>query len=275
MNASPHPKLGIIAGGGTAPRRVIEACRAQARDFHVVCLEGQADQGIADDTSHTWLPLGAFGKLRDLAAAEKIVEIVMIGRVRRPSLGELKPDWLAIKALAKIGMNLLGDDALLRAIGQAIEQECGVRVIAAQAILGGALMQEGNLSALSPDTQAEQDIARGIAVARALGQIDVGQSVVVQQGLVLGVEAIEGTDALLARCKALRREGAGGVLVKMAKPQQDDRFDLPTLGPDTIEAAAQAGLRGIAAEAGRSLVIDRDRVKQLADEKGLFVVGVV
>lgn len=256
MNASPHPKLGIIAGGGTAPRRVIEACRAQGRDFYVVCLEGQADQDIADDAPHTWLPLGAFGKLRDLAATEKIVEIVMIGRVRRPSLSELKPDWLAIKALAKIGMNLLGDDALLRAVGQAIEQECAVHVIGVQDILGGTLMPEGSLGALSPDTQAEQDIARGVAVAQALGRADVGQSVVVQQGLVLGVEAIEGTDALLARCKSLRREGAGGVLVKMAKPQQDDRFDLPTIGPDTIEAAEQAGLRGIAAEAGRSLLID-------------------
>jgi DUF1009 family protein len=271
---APLPKLGIIAGGGTAPRRVIEACRAQKRDYFVVCLEGQAAPDLAHDAPHVWLSLGEASKLRDLSTTEKITEIVMIGHVRRPSLLELKPDWLSVKVLAKIGFNLLGDDALLRAIGQAIEQECGVRLIGVQDVLGGALMREGALGSVAPDDQAKKDIARGVEVARALGQADVGQSVIVQQGLVLGVEAIEGTDALIARCKDLKREGVGGVLVKLAKPQQDDRFDLPTIGPDTIEAAAKAGLRGIAVEAGRSLLIDRDRVRQLADEAGIFVVGI-
>jgi UDP-2,3-diacylglucosamine hydrolase len=274
MSSSPSPKLGIIAGGGTAPRRVIEACRAQGREFFVVCLKGQADDNVASNAPHVWLSLGAYGKLRELITSENIREIVMIGRVRRPSLRELKPDWQTIKALAKIGLHLLGDDALLRAIGRTIEQECGVRVIGVQEILGGILLREGRLGSHGPDKIAESDIARGVAVARALGSVDVGQSVVVQQGLVLGVEAIEGTDALIARCKDLKREGAGGVLVKLAKPQQDDRYDLPTIGPDTIEAAAKAGLSGIAAEADRSLLIDGDRVKQLADEKGLFVVGI-
>jgi DUF1009 family protein len=268
-------KLGIIAGGGTAPRRVIEACRAQGRDFFVVCLEGQADKNIANDAPHVWLPLGAGSKLRDLVQAEKITELVMIGHVRRPSLWELKPDWLSMKVAARIGINMLGDDGLLRAIGDAMEQECGVRVIGAQEILGGALMREGNLGAVAPDQEALQDIARGVEVARALGAVDVGQSVIVQQGIVLGVEASEGTDALIARCKNLARGGAGGVLVKLAKPQQDERYDLPTIGPDTIEAAATAGLRGIAIEAGRSLLIDRDQVRELADAKGIFVVGIL
>jgi len=274
MTDVPLPKLGIIAGGGMAPRRVIEACRAQKRDFFVVCLEGQADKDVAHDAPHIWLPLGAFGKLRDLAVAEKISEIVLIGHVRRPSLLELKPDWLAMKALAKISFNMLGDDGLLRAVGQAIEQECGVKVIGVHDILGGILMREGALGALTPDVEAQQDITRGTIVARALGDVDVGQSVIVQQGLVLGVEAIEGTDALIARCKNLHREGLGGVLIKLAKPQQDDRFDLPTIGTATLQAAAQAGLRGIAIEAGRSLLIDRDNVRQLADELHLFVIGI-
>lgn len=273
MSLSSLPKLGIIAGKGAAPRRVIEACRAQNRPFFIVCLEGQADMETPVGFPHVWLPLGAFGRLKEWIAKEEVSEIIMIGGVRRPSLLEIKPDWLALKALAKIGFHFLGDDALLRAIGRAIEQECAVRVIGIQDVLGGALLHEGKLGLQTPDAEAQQDIARGIAVAKILGQADVGQSVVVQQGLVLGVEAIEGTDALIARCKDLHREGPGGVLVKAAKPQQDDRFDLPTIGPDTVEAAAQAGLRGIAAEAERTLIIDRDRVRQLADEKGLFVVG--
>jgi DUF1009 family protein len=254
---------------------VIEACRSQGRAFYVVCLEGQADKDVAWDVPHVWLSLGAFGKLRDLVAAEQIGEVVMIGRVRRPSLGELKPDWLAVKALAKIGFNMMGDDALLRAIGKAIEQECRVHVIGVQDVLGGILLRKGPLGTIKPDDTARQDIERGFAVAKALGQVDVGQSVVVQEGIVLGVEAIEGTDSLISRCASLKREGPGGVLVKVAKPQQDERYDLPTLGPDTVEIAAKAGLRGIAAEAEHCLLIDRERVKQLADEKGLFVIGVL
>ncbi len=271
---SSQPKLGIIAGGGIAPRRVIESCRAQKRDFFVVCLEGQADKDVAHDAPHIWLPLGAFGKLRDLTISEKLGELVMIGHVRRPSLIELKPDWLAMKALAKVSFNALGDDGLLRAVGHVMEQEFGVRVIGAHEVLGGILMREGTLGAVTPDSEAQRDIARGVAVARALGLVDVGQSVIIQQELVLGVEAIEGTDALITRCAGLRREGAGGVLVKLAKPQQDDRFDLPTIGGTTVKNAAESGLRGIALEAGRSLLIDRDQVRELADEAGIFVVGI-
>ena len=268
------PRLGIIAGGGSAPRRVIDACIAQGRSYFVICLDGQTDKDMVQDAPHVWLPLGAFGKLRDLVTAENIGEMVMIGRVRRPSWSELKPDWLAVKVLTKIGFGMLGDDALLRSIGQAMESELHIRMIGVQDILGGALMREGILGTVKVDEDAGHDIAKGIEVVRALGQADIGQAVVIQQGMVLGVEAIEGTDALIARCKNLQREGKGGVLVKLAKPQQDNRFDLPTIGTDTVLAVATAGLRGIAVEAERSLIIDRDKVREIADEKGIFVVGI-
>jgi DUF1009 family protein len=125
-----------------------------------------------------------------------------------------------------------------------------------------------------PDAEAESDIRHGLEVARVLGQADVGQAVVVQQGLVLGVEAIEGTDQLLARCGLLRREGPGGVLVKIKKPQQDRRADLPTIGLTTLEGARSAGLRGIAVEAGGTLILDRKKLAEEADKAGLFVIGV-
>jgi len=125
-----------------------------------------------------------------------------------------------------------------------------------------------------PDEQAEADIKRGIEVARGLGALDVGQAVVVQQGIVLGVEAIEGTDRLIRRCGELRREGPGGVLVKMKKPGQDRRLDLPTIGVNTVREAASAGLRGIAVETGGALVLGRDAVTAEADRMGLFVIGV-
>jgi DUF1009 family protein len=125
-----------------------------------------------------------------------------------------------------------------------------------------------------PDAEAELDIAHGLHIVRALGALDIGQAAVVQQGLVLGVEAIEGTDALLQRCAALRRDGPGGVLVKVEKPGQERRADRPVIGPETVAKAAAAGLRGIAAEAGIVLVVDRDELVRRADAAGLFVVGV-
>ena len=133
--------------------------------------------------------------------------------------------------------------------------------------------RSGLYGSVEPDAQARQDIERGAEVAKALGALDVGQSVVVQQGLVLGVEAIEGTDKLLARVKDLRREGVGGVLVKLAKPQQEKRADLPTIGPRTIKEAADAGLRGIAFEEGGALIVDEEECCRLADRQGLFLLG--
>jgi DUF1009 family protein len=274
MNA-PTPKLGIIAGGGAAPRFLIEACQKMNRPFHVICLEGQADKDLAKDVPHLWLPLGAAAKLKALADAEGIKEIVMIGRVRRPSLLEIKPDWLALKVLTKIGMNMLGDDALLCAIGTAMEQEAGIKVIAIQDVFGDLLTPEGQLGSVKADEDALKDVARGMDVAKALGQLDVGQSVIVQQGMVLGVEAIEGTDALINRAGSVKREGAGGVLVKIAKPQQDNRYDLPTIGPDTIAAMAKAGLRGVALEAKRSLLIEREATIDAANKASIFILGSV
>jgi hypothetical protein len=135
-------------------------------------------------------------------------------------------------------------------------------------------MLEGPLGRHQPDEQARADIEHGLHVARAIGALDVGQAVVVQQGLILGVEAVEGTDELLRRCASLRRQGPGGVLVKAAKPGQERRVDRPAMGPRTVVVAAETGLRGIAAEAGMTLVIDRAEMVRAADRAGLFVVGV-
>jgi len=271
---SAAPKLGIIAGGGAVPRQLIEACQKLGRDYFVVCIEGQADADLARDVPHAWIPIGAATQLKALAAEHQIEEVVLIGNTRRPSLLELKPDWLALKIVTKIGMNLLGDDALLRAVGRAMEEEGGVRVVGAHEVFADLLTPEGQLGKNAPDDDAQKDIARGIEIARTLGKLDVGQAVVIQQGLILGVEAIEGTDALIARSATLRREGSGGVLVKTAKPQQDNRYDLPTIGPDTLRICVQAGLRGIALEAGRSLLVEREKTVKLADESGLFIIGI-
>jgi len=265
-------KLGLVAGGGVLPRRVIERCRAEGRDVFVVALKGQADPDAVGDVPHTWIPLGAPGRgLRALRRAA-CHEMVLAGPVRRPSLTELRPDWTAMRFFASLGRRALGDDGLLRAVIRALETE-GFRVRGLQEILGDVLAPTGALGAVAPDATAREDIRRGRAVAGALGRADVGQAVVVQQGLVLGVEAIEGTDALVRRCAALHRAGPGGVLVKLPKPGQDSRADLPAIGPATIATAAASGLRGLAVAADATLLVDPDATIAAADRHRLFLQG--
>jgi DUF1009 family protein len=264
--------LGILAGGGALPRRLIAACRDVARPCFVVAFEGQADAATVADVPHGWAALGAAGRVFDLLRGAGVHEIVLAGAIRRPSLLELKPDVKGTQLLARIGLRAFGDDGVLRAVIAELERE-GFRVVGVQDVLGSLPAPAGQLGRIAPDDQARADIARGVEVARALGAVDVGQAAVVQQGIVLGVEAVEGTDALLGRVGALRRDGPGGVLVKLAKPAQDRRVDLPTVGVATVEKAAAAGLAGIAVEAGATLVLDLAGVIAAADAAGLFLEG--
>ncbi len=266
-------KLAIFAGGGELPARLAEAARGSGRDVFMVAFEGHTLASAVVGVPHLWSRFGAASAILDFLHGHGVTELVLAGPVRRPSITEIMPDWRATKFLARIGARALGDDGFLRGIVRGLEEE-GFRVVGIQDILSDLLAPVGALGALMPDAAAEADIARGIEVARMVGALDVGQAVVVQQGLVLGVEAIEGTDALINRCGPLRRDGVGGVLVKVKKPQQDRRLDLPTVGVQTVQSAAAAGLRGIAIEAGGTLVMDRPALVAAADGAGLFVVGV-
>lgn len=265
-------KLGLIAGGGELPARVIAACREAGRPLFVLALEGFTNPDCLAEVDHAWIRLGAAGEGFRHLHAHNVQDIVMVGPVRRPSLADLRPDWRATRLFAKVGLKALGDDGLLRAVIAEVEQE-GFRVIGVDQILGGHVARRGTLGSVQPDDQALADLAHGAAVARALGQLDVGQGVVVQQGIVLAAEAVEGTDAMLSRCAGLRREGPGGVLVKMCKPQQDRRADLPTVGPVTVLRAAEAGLRGIGVQAGAAVLVDVAEIRRQADALGLFVIG--
>jgi DUF1009 family protein len=162
---------------------------------------------------------------------------------------------------------------LLSAVVAELERE-GFRVIGADQLLGAEIAPEGPLGAIRPSAQSAADIAHGLRIAQTLGALDIGQAVIVQQGLVLGVEAIEGTDELLRRCAALRREGSGGVLIKIEKPGQERRADQPTIGLRTVQLASETGLLGIAVEADATIVLDRQEVIRAADRAGLFVIGV-
>lgn len=266
-------KLGIVAGSGDLPQRILDAAKAAGRPVFVLALEGFATPALVAGMPHGWIRLGAAADGLQMLRDNGVTELVLAGGVKRPSFLALRPDWRTAKFLAKVGRRALGDDGILGAIVKEIEGE-GFSVVGADAILNSALAPQGVLGRIAPDEQAQQDIARGAAVARALGAVDVGQAVVVQQGVVLGVEGAEGTEQLIARCAPLALEGPGGVLVKLAKPEQERRADLPTIGPKTIEQAASAGLRGIAVEAGGALIVDRAETIDAADRRGLFLVGI-
>lgn len=267
-------RLGIIAGGGDLPRQVATTCRRAGQSFFVIALEGQgAEAWLTPDLPYGIFRLGAAGAMLDRLRAEGVTEIVLAGSVRRPSLADLRPDWYAARFFARLGLKAMGDDGLLRAVASLLEEE-GFRVVAVQSLIADLLMPVGILTRVEPDEQGLADIAHGLSVSHALGAVDVGQAVVVQGGLVLGVEAIEGTDALIARCDGLKRAGTGPVLVKRAKPGQDRRLDLPTIGPDTVAACIAAGFAGIAAEAGGTLFVGREAAVAIADAAGLWIKGI-
>lgn len=267
-------KLGIIAGGGTLPQTLINHCLQNKREFFVLAIENNADKAIfTEDIPHKWIRIGQAGTGFKLMHEQNVEEIVMIGTIHRPTLADLVPDLRTATFFAKIGLKSVGDDGILRALINDIESE-NMRVVGIHEVIPDLLVKEGVLTKHKPDKQALADISRGVEVARELGKLDVGQAVIVQQGLVLGVEGIEGTDKLIERCGTYQRKGVGGVLVKLRKPQQDMRIDLPTIGTKTIENLHSAGMRGIAIHAGNALIVNEAEVIALADKYSMFICGI-
>jgi DUF1009 family protein len=267
-------KLGILAGGGDLPIRIYDACRSAGRPVHLIAVEGQAEAERLAGIPCDWSRPGALERTVELLRAARVEELVMAGNFKRPSLAALRPDAAVLKLLARNGARLLSDDRLINVLIEYFEQEAGLRVVSADHVMEELLTPAGPLGRVSPSGADVEDIALGVRVARQLGAFDIGQAVVVREGIVLGVEAIEGTDALIARCAQWRAETPAGVLVKVRKPQQQQRADPPVIGTTTVAAATAAGLRGIAVQAQAALIIDREEVVRRADAAGLFLVGV-
>lgn len=274
MVATDLPTLGIIAGAGLLPRRIADHCVAQGRSFHLLLLDGHADPALHAGLSFQTVRLGAAGEMFERMRQAGCAEVVFAGKVERPSWRALRPDWRATKFIAEFALKAdKGDNALMAAIVATCEAE-GFKVRAPAELLGEPQLRPGPLGRLSPDGPQHNDIQLGLAVARAIGRLDIGHAVVIQAGVVLGVEAAEGTDKLIERGGALRRDGVGPVLVKLRKPQQEIRADPPTIGPATVARAAAAGFSGIAIEAGSTLIIDAEATVAEADRAGLFLLAV-
>lgn len=271
--------LAIISGAGILPFTVAEAARAAGRRPVLFAVRGFADAEAVAAFDHHWIGVGQLGRFLRLARAEGCTEVVAIGGVVRPTLAQLWPDWKTLAMLPRVVSALRGgDDHLLRRVAAIMERE-GMRVIGAHEIAPQILMPLGQVGAIGPSPRDAADIERGLAVLRATGPFDIGQAVVVADQRVLALEGAEGTDRMLAHLAALRSAGhirvpkGAGVLVKAAKPGQDRRLDLPSIGPRTLEGAIQAGLAGLAVEAGSAVVAEPERIAALADRHGLFVIG--
>ena len=272
-------KLGLIAGGGSLPVEIARHCERSGRPLFVVRLKGFAGDALAPYA-------GAEVGIAELGRCIKVLKragceaICLAGHVARPDFSSLVPDLRGLAVLPRaIGAARKGDDALLRLLVGEFEKE-GFTVEGAHDVMEDLSLPAGLLGRHAPREDARADAAKALEVARAIGRLDVGQAAVVAHGLVLAVEAQEGTDAMLARVAALPahlkgRPGAGeGVLAKAPKPIQETRVDLPTIGRATVEAVARAGLAGIVGEAGRLLVLDREETIALADDMGVFILGV-
>lgn len=266
--------IAIIAGGGPFPLRLAQHARAGGRPVFVVIIKEFADGTSYADFPHEVVRVGAGGRIIALLRQHGVKQLVMSGAARRLSLLSLMPDLWTAGMIARAGKAaVMGDDTLLRAVTTVLEEE-GFQVVSVNSLRADLMPAGGLLAGPAPDEMARHDIGRGIGILRAMAASDVGQSCVVQQGLVLGIEAIEGTDAMMQRAGAQLREGPGGVLLKLAKPSQDPRLDMPTIGPVTVQNAIATGLRGIAIEAGRTVLADRDEAVAAAEAAGLFIISI-
>lgn len=271
-------KLGLIAGGGDLPRTLAERCRLSGRPLFVVRLRGFAAPGL-DAYPGADIGIAELGKCFAALRGAGCEAVCFAGQVARPDFSALMPDLRGLRALpAALAAARRGDDALLRFLVAEFEGE-GFGVEGAEAVDEGLRLAPGALGRFAPGAEHAADLAHAVRIARAIGALDIGQAAVVVDGLVLAVEAQEGTDALLARVAdlpaALRGEPGArrGVLVKWPKPIQERRVDLPTMGPATVELAAAAGLAGVAGEARGLLLLDAPATRAAADRLGLFVFG--
>jgi DUF1009 family protein len=271
--------LAIICGGGTVPLAVAEGAQRRGRRVMLFPLRGFADPQAVTAYPHHWIGLGQLGRFCRLAHAEGCGDVVFVGALVRPSVAQLRLDWHALLRLPSIfAMFGGGDDHLLTGVSRLLERE-GFRVVGAHEVAPEITAPVGPLGCHRPDDAVERDIDLGFSLLAATSPFDIGQAAVIARRRVLAVEAAEGTDAMLERISALRATGrlglpnGLGVLVKAPKQHQDRRYDLPSIGPNTVEGAAKAGLAGIAVVAGATILAEPQRVVEAADRNGLFVIG--
>ncbi len=271
MTENNSDKIGIIAGGGQFPLIFASAVRKQEMQVYAAAHQGETDESLTDLVGQLqWIKLGQLGKIVNFFKQHEVRKTVFVGSITKTNIfRDLRPDIKGLGLWNKI--NIKQDDAILRAVADSLEKE-GIRVVAPTDYVPELLFPEGVISRKKPTKDQTEDIVFGWKTARSIGSQDIGQCVVVRNRTVLAVEAIEGTDAAILRGGALGKEKA--VVVKLRKPEQDLRFDLPAIGTKTIESMKEVHAAVLAVEAGYALLFDRESVKKAADDAGIVVIGV-
>ena len=279
MTTSNQSPLGIIAGGGDVPTYIANAATRSGRPVFIVAIEGEADPGI-EAFPHELLKWGQIGRMESVFHNHGVKELVLVGNISKlPDYTRIRLDMGALRVVPKV-LKLIrsGDNNLLSGV-IALLADMGFTVIGAHEVAPELVAGEGPLGAKKPTDSHMEDLALAMEASRAIGKLDAGQAAVAINGRVVALEAAEGTDGMLERVASLREsgrfkwKGQAGVLAKCAKPQQDLRVDMPTIGPRTVRSITKIGLAGIAVEAGRVMIVDRPKLVRLADKNGVFVTG--
>lgn len=271
--------IAIIAGAGALPVEVAQAARRSGHDVLIIALRGSAKVSNFPAFECIELRIGQLGAMLDALEYRGIRDVAMVGGLTRPALSDLRPDTGMLRRLPRIIQAYRGgDDHLLRRV-IAIFEDCGLRALDLRTIAPDLVADEGTITKAAPTSRHLSDAMLGLRLLDTLATFDVGQAAVVIEGRVVAVEGAEGTDGLLERVATMRASGrirdarGKGVLVKAAKPGQDMRIDLPTIGPVTATRCAQAGLAGIIVRAGEVLLTDRKGLVKSADDAKLFLNG--
>ena len=274
-------RIGLIAGNGSFPLLVLDAARAQGFDVIVAAIREEAAPEIElhGATAVHWLSLGELSRLIETFQREGVHRAIMAGQVKHKQIfSSIRPDWKLAKLLLSLGTR--NTDSLLGAVAQSLAEE-GITLENSTSFLEPLLARAGVLTKRQPTPQEKKNIEYGRTVARQLAQYDIGQTVVVAESAFVAVEAMEGTDAAVARAGEIMRSlggeastlGRSLTVVKIAKPNQDMRFDVPVVGVKTIEVMRQAGATCLALDAGKSLLLDGDAIIAAADLAGITIVA--
>lgn len=266
-----NERYALIAGNGRFPFLVLEAARGSGHPMLVAAVRNEADPALEQlaDGFH-WIGIAELSKLIEILKKYNVTHAVMAGQVKHVSIfSALKPDWRLMKLLASLPSK--NTDALIGAVARVLAEE-GITLLDSTAFLTPLLAAEGLLTRRAPTEEERANIDYGLRIARELARLDIGQSVVISERACVAVEAMEGTDAIILRAASLS-QGRPLTVVKVAKPGQDMRFDVPVIGPGTIRTMRQANATALSIEAGKTLLLDRDELLHLADEAGISIVG--
>ncbi|MDF3047928.1 MAG: hypothetical protein K0R73_1046 [Candidatus Midichloriaceae bacterium] len=275
MSHNKISKLGILAGAGNLPKHVADACKAKSIEYCIIGLDDEMDSHLFEGEKDLHkFKIHSVSKILAKLKEENVTHVTLTGRVKRADLARLLLDIKGAKLLALILKNGIADNAILTTIMHFIESE-GFKIVAPESVASDIIVQKGCLTKVKPDESATKDIHQGLKVLKGIASFDVGQSLIIQGGLTLGVEAAEGTDELIKRCGEVKQVvDVAPILIKVAKPNQDRRVDLPCIGPRTIELAFKYGIRGIAIDSGSTLLLEPEETIKLANKYKIFIIGI-